>query len=363
MDARRNAIGRKVHLAIPFGYMREGGWVTDEESGAQVPARRGKQLVPDPTEAPTVQLAFQLRAEGLSWASIARRLNEAGVMPRPHRIKEVWRQVKWSDTAVARLIGKEVYLGVAHSGANRTEGAHEPIVSADLWAKAHRSAGAKFKASGDEHLLTGLIRCAGCGHTMTRIVKRNARQGSWSYYVCRNSNCEAKATAKVDDLEAWVLARFHSDLGEVRVVGVADDEAVGAAIAALDQAQADYDTKVDRLMSLPRGDRDLERSAQRSVDAAKAVLEAARREVTRARAASQQVALPDGFTLEGFADLEVAEQRHLLSTYYATIVIRRAVTPGAGLDGRTQTVIRSEQVPSDKYGLVDLAKLLDWQEA
>jgi hypothetical protein len=257
------------------------------------------------------------------------------------------------------MIDQEAYLGVAHSGANRTEGAHEAIISQQLWAEAHRSAGAKFKNYGNAYLLTGLVRCAGCGHSMTRITAQKGGQ-SYAYYVCRTEPCEARASATASDLEAWVLDHFRKDVGHLHVVGIADSDAVGAAVADLDQAQAEYDTAVERFMGLPKGDRDLERAAQRAIDKAKEALEAARREVTRAKAASQQVVLPDGFTLEGFDDLDVDEQRHLLSTYYAMVVIRRASTRGAGLGGRVQTLVRSEQVPTDKYGLVDLAKLLDW---
>ena len=348
--SRRDAIDRKVHIGIPFGYRRPG-----QVKGEPLLEGRGKPLEKDPREAPIVLLAFQLRAEGLSWKAIARRLNETGVYPAPRRINGQLRQAQWSHTTVARMLDREVYLGVAQSGSFRTEHAHDPIVTRKLWAQAHQSAGAKFKAKGDDHLLTGLARCGSCGHVLVRLGREPN-----IYYACHNEACTAKARCRKDELEAWTEAQFLSEIEDVELGLAMTNAEVGAAVAAVDQRRAEYDTAVRRMMTLPDDDQLLLDTAGRVVAEAKQALEAAQRELRRTQAAAQRVSLPDDFNAQTWSHLEVGEQRHLLSTYYAMIVVRRAATSMEPLSDRVRRVLRAEEVPTDKHGLVDLAQLLDW---
>jgi DNA invertase Pin-like site-specific DNA recombinase len=157
----KRAVERGVHLQAVFGYAR-----ADDGS---------KRLVPSEPEAGTVRLAFQMRADGESWTTISRTLNERGVLPRPSRLRrdEELVQRRWSHTTVKQLISKRVYLGEAYNSGHVTRDAHPALVDQRTFDLANQSHGARRAGPEGGYLLTGLVRCSGCGYVMV-----NARSAS-----------------------------------------------------------------------------------------------------------------------------------------------------------------------------------------
>src|SRR5262249_24872830 len=155
----------------------------------------------DPVEAPLVRKAFMMRADGYSWAAIARELNATGVTPRQWKRDGIVRAAQWSGQAARRLVvGREVYVGVAYSGEHRHEDAHKALVTRGLYDRATRTLGSKGRRrngagspdnggrrpghaanGGQGHLLNGLARCAACGRVL--VVNVHSSSGI-AYYRC-----------------------------------------------------------------------------------------------------------------------------------------------------------------------------------
>ena len=188
--ARQRAIGRGVQIGpAPAGYDKI-------EEGPD----KGK-LVPN-EHAPTIRRAFMRRAQGASWSEVSDTLTEAGV--------PTWRGAeRWSLSAVSKLMRNETYMGVVKSGDGyRNEKAHEAIVTRAEWKAANDRREARQRVHRDAAdpegaLLTGLMKCASCGHTMVRDW--TVRDGKKTpFYRCRNAGaCTARASITFAKVEPW----------------------------------------------------------------------------------------------------------------------------------------------------------------
>src|SRR5262249_8999662 len=143
------AVGRGIHISSrpPTGYQRD-------ETG---------HLVPHEPAASAVKELFRRRALGVSWAELARYLEEQGIRTpsgKPY----------WSKTGVAGIVKNPAYLGQARGGSAVKENAHEPLVSRaefDAAQSTRKSLFAQRDGSvASRAMLGGLVRCAGCGHTL-----------------------------------------------------------------------------------------------------------------------------------------------------------------------------------------------------
>lgn len=184
---------------VPYGYHRD-----------------GKTLTPS-ADAPVVALIFEWYATGLeSYMSIADRLNAEG-----------YRTCNW-QTGERNLFGREsvrtilqnrAYLGYVSSGGAEYQGAHPPLVAADLWERCaaireERTRDGVFtvQPAGGE-LLTRMVYCADCGSRMYR--NHSGRNSSRTVrYRCsgpraagerRHRDCTAPM-ALAESIEQRVLA-------------------------------------------------------------------------------------------------------------------------------------------------------------
>ena len=221
-DIVHNAVVVKgIHLAAPFGYAKLG---------------RGEGLVPDPQEAPVVALMFAKRAEGYSWGKIAEAANATGIHPRPRKRNGVVAQATWTAQSCSQLTQSRVYLGVAHNGGHETVGAHEALISRDLWERVGERRGAQPKRGTDGHLLSGgLVRCSGCGRALI-AVPTDGRL----YYRCRHKACPVRVSVAAGALEEWVVAEFKRVAFGQEWRAETDDAPVRAAEAQHAAALEDY---------------------------------------------------------------------------------------------------------------------------
>lgn len=346
-DTRRNAIERGVHLAVPYGYRREGG--------------RGTKLVAHDVEAPVVRRAFAMRAAGDGWARIVIALNDAGVMPRPAKRGGVERNVMWTHSAVQQMIHKEVYLGVAHSGEYRHEGAHEALVDLRTWKAANESRGARRAGPSTGYLLSGLVRCAGCGRAMVHFTK-----GAHRYYRCpwgekgrSGDPCPAGPYANADDLESMVTFEFKRSFLDEELVAEFDDEAVSLAQADADNAEALVKRMMKRYLTLEGDDVDEQAAARELLDEAKAAKRAADAALGQARRAARLVAIPDDVDADAFDTLPVQEQRHLLGLAYACVVVWPAVAWREPVAQRTRLVTRDDAPSTTPEALIGMVATLE----
>ncbi len=167
-------------------------------------------IIPDPEAAEVVRQIYQWSLEGHGRQNIAYLLNQQGV-PNPTRYKSErgWtcnHPIKndfglWNKVTVGRILTNEMYTGVMIQGRRkkvsykskviidtpedqwyRVEGTHETIIDRATFEAVQRGLKLRTKTdgSGEAHLLSGLVKCADCGSTMSKCSN-----GKQSYLRCK----------------------------------------------------------------------------------------------------------------------------------------------------------------------------------
>ena len=179
--------GKRCSGSIPFGYNR---LPNDKQT-----------LVVDPIASKVVIEIFELAAKGNNPAEIARILTEKQVLipaaytlqyhPEQCNHKTELGNCKWHSNSVRYILNRQEYLGhtvlrksVAtnfKTGARRKatddellifENTHEPVISQELWDKAHKSLirrpkKRKNKKNETQDIFSGFLFCADCGSRMS----------------------------------------------------------------------------------------------------------------------------------------------------------------------------------------------------
>lgn len=167
-------------------------------------------IIPDPEAAGVVRQIYQWSLEGRGRQNIAYLLNQQGV-PNPTRYKSErgWtcnHPIKndfglWNKVTVGRILTNEMYTGVMIQGRRkkvsykskviidtpedqwyRVEGTHEAIIDRATFDAVQRNLRLRTRTdgSGEAHLLSGLVKCADCGSTMSK-----SSNGKRSYLRCK----------------------------------------------------------------------------------------------------------------------------------------------------------------------------------
>ena len=290
-DAKRRR-GEFIGAFAPYGYRKD-------------PADRNRLLV-DPPAAQVVRDIFLWYAYGPSGAAsacrggdkepaggmskegIAQRLNELGV-PNPTAYKRagglryfnphaVQNDGLWRGSGVAAILSNEVYAGtlvqgrqrvvsykvhdrirVPESGWYRVSGAHEAIVSRELFDLVQRLQAAGTRQPPGKrrrHLFAGLLRCADCGKAMTRKPSKGQVYLNCSTYKRKSKARCGPHSLRLDVLEAAVLAALRWQL-ELSGCGLRLAEALRRAPAKAPPSQ-----------ELLRRRRELERAQENAKDLA-----------------------------------------------------------------------------------------------
>ncbi|MDP9820433.1 recombinase family protein [Nocardioides massiliensis] len=150
----REAHQRRVRAGLPPTGKPKWGYIYDGEE---------KIHRPDPETGPVLATLYRRYVAGESVYQLVRWLNSHG-----------WRTLEqnlWSDRTLRRVLdsgfasGRFLYRGELH------DGIHEPLIDNDLW-QAYLDARQERRAqparrTRSQYLLSGLVRCARCGGTMT----------------------------------------------------------------------------------------------------------------------------------------------------------------------------------------------------
>ena len=158
---------------VPFGYR---------------PSAPGALPEPVAREMGAIRAAFQDRADGVSYGSIATRLNHDGFRTRTDRA--------FPPHAVRDMLANAFYRGdVSHRG-NSRRGAHEPVVSRELFdhVQARRTQTSIRTVRGPRPLLQGISRCLQCGHGLQADRRRGQTPG---YRKRHAGRCDTNNTASV----------------------------------------------------------------------------------------------------------------------------------------------------------------------
>ena len=215
-DSRRTSMAVKAGLErrrerglysaghTPFGYQR----VRNEDDE--------RILVIDEGRAPWVRRLFDFYLEGKGYADIARTLEAEGV-PSPKG------GGLWCHYTVRKILFNPVYTGLIRSGGKLWEGSHEPIIDRETWDKAValREAKARTHKRGrspvGKHLFRkGFLKCGICGEPMSPLTYRERPHPTDQIYRClgrkRHSHTCDMSTVYRSDLDGAVYAYFR-DLG------------------------------------------------------------------------------------------------------------------------------------------------------
>lgn len=194
LDTKKR-LGKFIGSNAPYGYKKDA-------------ADRGR-LVPDAAAVRVVREIYALFVGGASPRAIAAELTERGIVP-PAAYSGAREGGVWSADTVRRILSSPTYAGNLTQNTSRklsykldkrvrlsqeeritVRGSHEAIVTEEIFARAQELLAAKsykkLHRGGREHILSGLIFCAGCGAPMS------FSGGKCSYIVCsrrRRDGCE-----------------------------------------------------------------------------------------------------------------------------------------------------------------------------
>lgn len=166
----------------PFGYTR---YREVDDSGREL----GTYWRIDENQAALIRDMYVRRQSGESLARIAKRLNDAGILPPAHR--RCSRSPYWRPGSVFRLISNTIYKGefvwngslAARSIARKKRKKLEPIsfdrpelqiVSPELWTACNNSVPREVIRGGGRHALSGVMTCGQCGALLTLHVIKNS---------------------------------------------------------------------------------------------------------------------------------------------------------------------------------------------
>lgn len=177
LNARTSA-GLWNHIA-PFGYKN---------------IREGKQnrasVIFDEVEAPIVKEVFELYSTGNYTLEALLDLVKVRI---PNK--------KFSKRLIENLLTNPFYIGYLPSRKNRKpelKGAHEALVSKELWDRVQKIKGIRaanhqsFRNGIIEKPLMGLFKCGVCNRSVTGESHRKASGKVFIYYRCANLKCEQK---------------------------------------------------------------------------------------------------------------------------------------------------------------------------
>jgi hypothetical protein len=329
-SAISSAVGRGIHISarVPTGYERDD-------------ARR---LVPVEPAASAIRECFRLRASGASWASLARYLEQQGV-------SSPTGTGSWSKQSVTGMLRNPVYLGEARSGSVRNPGAHQPIVTPAEFDAAHAQTtllAARDGSLAAKALLGGLVRCAGCGHTLkisgTTNRKTKKREPVYSCVGRYASGpCPARAAARAvtldDYVEQVVLDALRAEGGPVAEAR--------AASGRLEEAQRTLEAAEHELELYLTGNLVSVIGEQRFLAGVKSrqqAIDTARERMVEARSQASLIGeLTDGDLLRSWPSLSTQEKRQLLHGLLDRVVLSRAGARGRAappIGSRTEIILR-----------------------
>jgi site-specific DNA recombinase len=333
--AVREAVGRGVHISarVPTGYKRE-----------QLENGKSGRLLRDEPAASAVAEVFKRRALGASYTELAAYLDEQMVPPSGGGRY-------WSTTGVTNLLKNPVYLGQARSGAITNDDAHEPLVTGAEFDAAQGSRTQLAPRDGSLAslaLLGGLVRCAGCGHTL-KITGNTARKTGERYpvYYCvgryGKGPCASRATIRAsyldDYVEERVLAALQAEDGLLAQAVQADAE-LGQAHRELHAAEHELALYIETDLIAVVG----QEAFMQGVQTRQQRVDQARERIAALHSQSLiATELTSGSLLDAWPELSTSEKRILLHGLLDRVVLERAPGRGPGqvpVSQRTQIVLR-----------------------
>jgi hypothetical protein len=235
---------------------------------------------------------------------------------------------------VAGIVKNPVYLGQARSGSVVKEEAHEAIVTRAEFDAAQSVKKSLFKqhdgSLASQAMLGGLVRCAGCDHTLKITGNTDRKTGArYPVYYCvgryASGLCLSRANARSSLVDAYVEQQVLKALDEEGgPLAQAVDASEALDEAARDVANAEHE--LDAFVTNPKlltviG----ERKFMEGVEARQQALDEARQALAELRTQSVlSQELTEGELLKAWPTLNVQEKRRLMHGLLDRVVVTRA---------------------------------------
>ena len=220
----------------------------------------------DEEMAPYVRQLFELAATGAySVNALAKITRDEWKVRKPQRRFNSTR-LGLSHTTIVHILRNPFYRGLLVVKGEVYPASHPPLVSKELFEKVQRALGRRRKGSDrpQRHVfaLGGLVRCRGCGRTLTGTITKSKSGKLYTYYVCSNKmrrRCKQPPLSETALLRevATMLGRVAISVDEYAVAQrmLADAEGRGEAQLVQQKARAQaelttLDAQQSRLLDL-----------------------------------------------------------------------------------------------------------------
>lgn len=280
-DAAREATRRGIwqRRQVPKGYAKDPGT---------------RKLVIDPVTAPAVHRAFTDRVAGKPIVTIA---SDLGM----------------SANGVRNLLRNRLYLGELRVRSYVNPAAHPALVDPDLFeAVQHARITRPPKTKRHPALLATLVRCAGCGHVMTR---------TGTAYVCpRNHSdgvCPEPAAITMRILDEHVERIALAELATLSTRRITDEDHIPRLRANVREAERELAAYLEAVAAAGISAESFAAGARKRQEA----IDEARLE--HADAVAAQPAHIDGNAIAIWPDLDGSERNHLLCGLLEAVIVRK----------------------------------------
>ncbi len=247
LTAKGRAVDRGVHIGpTPVGYLRAKPEPTKPLHVSMQVAENlldglgyrltPSMLVPDPHYGPAITRLFERAARGESSHHLAKWMTTHA--PRHN-------DVPWSSSEIRRWLRNRTYLGeVAVRNVGTSAIGHPPLTDPATFLAAQPPPGGRRRTA-SKPLLSGLVRCASCRHSMVGHMA-NQRSGNLTQnYLCgyRSRGCPEPAMIAANTLNPYVaeLATRHL---EGHLTAVKSQQALTVAARELSAAEREVETFV-----------------------------------------------------------------------------------------------------------------------
>lgn len=239
-------------------------------------------------------------------------------------VSELSRRLGMTPGGVRHLLRNRVYLGELRVGEYVNPAAHPALVDPQRFEEVQRKLGDATRpprSSGGPALLAGLVRCASCGHVMTRGGRGGKRRNSRAY-VCpkqhSGENCPAPAAIVCERLDSYVEPIARAELAQLQVEA-SEGDGVAEAQAAVVAAEHELDAYLDAVKAADVGAEAFGAGARKR----SAVIEEAK-DALYAELARRPAAPTVGSGADVWEDLNPHERNTLLRSLLAAVVVRPA---------------------------------------
>lgn len=182
-----------------------------------------KHLVINKDESKIVKKIFKLRADGMGYKSIVKRLNSSGYKTKKEK--------DFSISSIKFIVNNYIYTGKMvwsryqewntkrRNGKTDpliVDGVHEPIISEKLWYKVqevNKAQNKKYTTNRNfngNFFLSGLLKCPECGTGMVMSKSKKRSGGYYYYYMCQAFHVKGKSVCnsnlvRKEEIEEKVL--------------------------------------------------------------------------------------------------------------------------------------------------------------